>query len=114
MVCLESVVEDESELCDANNEGVEECEEEGRARHEILLVERRQRTVEGGQAKHAPNTGARGEEELGRVHTRWSTTELPESRSGAVSPDDSSACLMTLTNQNTTLVYSNQSEASIT
>ena len=56
MVCLESVVEDESELCDANNEGVEDCEEEGRVRQEILLVERRQRTVEGGQAKHAPST----------------------------------------------------------
>ena len=57
IVCLESVVDDESELCDANSEGVDDCEEEGRARQEILLVERRQRTVEGGQAKHAPNTG---------------------------------------------------------
>ena len=77
-----------------NNDGRCDCED-WTGRHERLLEDRRQRTVAGGEARHAPRTGAGGDEGVGRVQTRCSTVEEPESRSGTES--ESSACFTTRT-----------------
>ena len=68
----------------------------GRLRQVRVLEARRQSRVAGGQARHAPSTGAGGAARLGRVHTRCSTTELPAARSRPGSAS-SSACLSTVT-----------------